>query len=108
MKVISLSNLCSWVVAIGLSIYFSKSPSRDKHVIHALEAIEESYKPSAVKVDALSDNWRLAAIAERYTDYHFTENDAVYYISNMPGEVAGFEFVEQFAKTEIYLYKKSR
>lgn len=107
-KVLSLSNLCSWVMAIGLSIYFSKSPSRDKHIIHGLEAIDNSYKPIAIKVDDLSENWRLAAIAERYTDYYFTENDAVYYISNMPGEVAGYEFVENYAQTDIYLYKKSR
>ena len=107
-KVISLSNLCSWVVAIGLSIYFSKSPSRDKHVIHALESIDELYKPSTIKVDALAENWRLAAIVERYTDYHFTESDAAFYISNIPGEIAGYEFVENYAQTDIYLYKKSR
>ena len=107
-KFISLSNLFSWIVAIGLSIYFSKSPSRDKHLIKALETIESTYHPESIQVDALHDNWRLVAIAERYTNYHLTEGDSEYLLRTESGEIAGFEFVETYPKTELLLYKKSR
>lgn len=107
-KVISLANMFSWIMAIALSIYFSKSPSRDKHIIKALESIDRTYKPGSIQVKALPENWRLVAIAERYTEFHLTENDSEYLILMEPIEDEGFELIETYRKTELHLYKKSR
>lgn len=106
-KIISLSNLLSWVVAIGLGIYFSKSPSRDKHIIKALESIEVMHEPVSIRVNVLSDNWRLVAIAERYTDYYLTEGDSEFLLLREAEEVDGYDFIENYRKTDLYLYKKS-
>ena len=48
--VLSLSNLGLWVIGIGLSIYFSKSPSRDKHMIRAVEQIALNYPSEHVRI----------------------------------------------------------
>ena len=106
-KFISISNLGIWFLAVGLSIYFSKSPSRDKHIVKAIEHIEQSYRPLNVHIDDLTSNWKLVAITERYAEFYLTENECDWLISNNQRSIEGETLVERFDKADLFLYKKA-
>ena len=106
-KFISISNLGIWFLAVGLSIYFSKSPSRDKHIVKAIEHIEQSYRPLNVHIDDLTSNWKLVAITERYAEFYLTENECDWLISNNQRSIEGEILVERFDKADLFLYKKA-
>lgn len=106
-KVISISNLVIWTVSVSLSIYYSKSPSRDKHIVKAVEQIERSYNPVKIQIDDLTSNWRLVAITERYAEYYLTENECNWIISNQARSNEGEILVEKFDKAKLFLYQKS-
>jgi hypothetical protein len=106
-KVISISNLVIWIVAVSLSIFYSKSPSRDKHIVKAIEQIEQSYNPVKVQIDDLTSNWRLVAITERYAEYYLTENECNWIISNQERSNEGEILIEKFDKAKLFLYQRS-
>ncbi|MGB2275262.1 MAG: hypothetical protein ACPH25_05710, partial [Schleiferiaceae bacterium] len=85
----------------------SKSPSRDKHIVKAVEKIEESYNPVKVQIDDLTSNWRLVAITERYAEYYLTENECNWIISNQERSNEGEILIEKFDKAKLFLYQKS-
>ena len=105
---LTYANLSIWVVAIGLSIYFSKSPSRDKHVIKAMKSISADYPKSSIQVAHLPSQWKWAAIAARYEKIQLCEAPQDLYL-NVRGEVApeGFELLTEYPKAGFDIYKKA-
>jgi hypothetical protein len=99
--------LVIWIVAVSLSIFYSKSPSRDKHIVKAVEQIEQSYNPVKVQIDDLTSNWRLVAITERYAEYYLTENECNWIISNQERSNEGEILIEKFDKAKLFLYQRS-
>jgi len=105
---LTITNLSMWVIAIGLSIYFSKSPSRDKHVIKAMKAISEEYPEATIQVAHLPSQWKWAAIAARYEKIQLCEAPQALYL-NVRGEVApeGFDLLTEYPKAGFDIYKKA-
>lgn len=107
-KFISLGNMALWLVAITLSLYFSKSPSRDKHMIKAVELIHETYPNQRVKVLKLSNEWKLSAVAARYGKIELTEKESDLVLIKEGQKVPGsFSEVLSFKKFPYRLYKKT-
>ena len=105
---LTITNLSTWILAIGLSIYFSKSPSRDKHAIKAMKIISVDYPESSIQVAHLPSHWKWAAIAARYEKIQLCEAPQDLYL-NVRGEKApeGFELLKEFPKAGFDLYKKA-
>ena len=108
-KVLSLSNLGLWVIGIGLSIFFSKSPSRDKHMIRAVEQIALNYPSEPVRIETIADYWDLCAVGARYGKVYFTENtDVELYLASETAVVPShYILVDTFKKFPMLLYKKT-
>jgi hypothetical protein len=106
-KVISISNLVIWMIAASMSIYYSKSPSRDRHIIKAVELIQESYHPDNIQIEDLPSHWKLVAITERYAEYYLTENECHWILSTEERAHNGEILIEKFDKANLYLYKRS-
>lgn len=108
-KVLSLSNFAMWFVAIALSIFFSKSPSRDRRMIRAVEAIHEAYPDQRVQVTQLSKYWKLSAVAARYGKVYLTEQPSeLMLLPETDKSPKGYEKDLAFKKFPYVLYKKSR
>ncbi len=108
-KVLSLSNFAIWFVAIALSIFFSKSPSRDRRMIRAVEAIHEAYPDQRVQVTQLSKYWKLSAVAARYGKVYFTEQPSeLMLLPESDRAPQGYKKDQTFKKFPYVLYKKSR
>lgn len=105
-KVFTFANLGIWLVAVVLSLYFSKSPSRDKHLLNAVEYIDENYDPKAIQVSSLSEHWKLVAIAERYSSIHLSEKELEYRLSESNRPLEGEIMVHEFEKANLYLFQK--
>ena len=105
---LKITNLSMWVLAIGLSLYFSKSPSRDKHAIKAMKVISIDYPESSIQVAHLPSQWKWAAIAARYEKIQLCEAPQDLYL-NVRGENApeGFELLTEFPKAGFDIYKKA-
>jgi len=97
-----------WVIAIGLSIYFSKSPSRDKHVIKAIKAIGADYPETSIQVAHLPSQWKWAAIAARYEKIQLCEAPQDLYL-NVRGDTPpeGFELLAEYPNAGFDIYKKA-
>lgn len=107
-KYISLMNLGLWSIAIILTLYFSKSPSRDKHTIKAYRSIANDLDLQVIQVYDLNEFWKDNAIASRYNKLYLTENEQPYLITrlNYPSP-QGFTVEMVFEKAELVLYKKA-
>ena len=107
-KRLTIANLSLWVVAIGLSLYYSKSPSRDKHTIKALTEISKLYPQSHIQVNQLELQWKLSAIGARYNKLYFSNAEQSLYLTQIEENTPeGFELVEEFEKAKLKLYKKA-
>jgi hypothetical protein len=107
-KRLTIANLSLWVVAIGLSLYYSKSPSRDKHTIKALTEISKLYPQSHIQVNQLELQWKLSAIGARYNKLYFSNAEQSLYLTQSEENAPeGFELVEEFEKAKLKLYKKA-
>lgn len=105
---ISLSNLTLWIVAIILTLYFSKSPSRDKHTIKAYHNMASDFKLQVVQVRDLNDFWKDNAIASRYNKLYLTERTQPYFLVRLGCPAPeGFEVEATFEKAKLVLYKKA-
>ena len=106
-KYISLTNLTLWLAAIVLTLYFSKSPSRDKHTIKAYQSMASDFKLQVVQVRDLNDFWKDNAIASRYNKLYLTERAQPYFLVRLGGPAPeGFEVEATFEKAKLVLYKK--
>jgi len=107
-KYISLMNLGLWSIAIILTLYFSKSPSRDKHTIKAYRSIANDLDLQVIQVYDLNEFWKDNAIASRYNKLYLTEKEQPYLITrlNYPAP-QGFTVEMVFEKAELVLYKKA-
>jgi hypothetical protein len=107
-KYISLMNLGLWSIAVILTLYFSKSPSRDKHTIKAYRSIANDLDLQVIQVYDLNEFWKDNAIASRYNKLYLTENEQPYLLTrlNRPAPQA-FTVEMVFEKAELVLYKKS-
>lgn len=107
-RFLSIANASLWLIAIVLSIYFSKSPSRDKHLIRAVESIADTYPGEHVTVDNLSAQWKLSALGARYGKVYFTDKETELYILESGKDAGeGWVVAEEFSKAELVLYKKA-
>ena len=107
-KYISLMNLVLWSFAIILTLYFSKSPSRDKHTIRAYRSMANDIDLQAIQVYDLDEFWKDNAIASRYHKLYLTESEQRYLLTRMGQPVpAGFTVEMVFEKAELMLYKKA-
>ena len=107
-KYISLTNLTLWLAAIVLTLYFSKSPSRDKHTIKAYQSMASDFKLQVVQVRDLNDFWKDNAIASRYNKLYLTERAQTYFLVRLGGPAPeGFEVEATFEKAKLVLYKKA-
>ena len=107
-KYISLMNLVLWSFAIILTLYFSKSPSRDKHTIRAYRSMANDIDLQAIQVYDLDEFWKDNAIASRYHKLYLTESEQPYLLTRMGQPVpAGFTVEMVFEKAELILYKKA-
>mgnify|MGYP000312515494 FL=1 len=107
-KFISLGNMALWFVAISLSVFFSKSPSRDKHMIKAVELIHEKYPDEPVQIKKLSEEWKLSAVAARYGKLELTEKETgLYLVREGQQPPASYEEVLSFKKFPYHLYEKT-
>lgn len=108
-KVLTLTNLGLWVLGIGLSIFYSKSPSRDKHMIRAVEQIALNYPSQSVRIETIADYWGLCAVGARYGKVYFTENTDVelYLVSETAVMPSNYVLVNTFKKFPMLLYKKT-
>ena len=107
MKFISLSNLIIWIFAVSLSVYYSKSPSRDKHILKAVEFIQESYNPNRIQIESLPSNWKLVAIIERYTEFYLSDKECNWILSKEERSNKDEILIEKFDKAKLFLYKKA-
>jgi Zn-dependent protease with chaperone function len=101
-------NLGLWSIAIILTLYFSKSPSRDKHTIKAYRSIANDLDLQVIQVYDLNEFWKDNAIASRYNKLYLTEKEQPYLITrlNYPAP-QGFTVEMVFEKAELVLYKKA-
>jgi len=107
-KVLSIGNFSLWFVAIALSIFFSKSPSRDRRMIRAVEAIHVNYPGQRVQIPNLSENWKLSAVAARYGKIYLTELPSELLLLPQKAEAPqGYEKSLEFKKFDYILYEKS-
>lgn len=107
-KRLTLVNLSVWVLALGLSIYFSKSPSRDRHIIRAMDEIGSIYPEVNIQVKHLPTQWKLAAIAARYEKIQLSETPQALYLL-IKGDTPPVEFslFKEYPKAGFDLYKKA-
>ena len=107
-KYISLTNLTLWLAAIVLTLYFSKSPSRDNDTIKAYQSMASDFKLQVVQVRDLNDFWKDNAIASRYNKLYLTERAQPYFLIRLGGPAPeGFEVEATFEKAKLVLYKKA-
>lgn len=107
-RFLSIANASIWFTAISLSIYFSRSPSRDKHLIRAIETIAEEYPGEHITVDNLPGHWKLNAIGARYGKVYFTDKPTSLYILEADKTASDeWEVVNSFDKAQLVLYKKA-
>ena len=107
-KYISLMNLGLWSIAIILTLYFSKSPSRDKHTIKAYRSIANDLDLQVIQVYDLNEFWKDNAIASRYNKLYLTEKEQPYLITRLNNPAPqGFTVEMVFEKAELVLYKKA-
>lgn len=104
---ISYLNLFCWLIAVGLSLYFAKSPMRDKGMIKTITQLE-AQGVQKVGVDQLANYWKESAIAARYGHITFTENKNVtyFYSSTLEKVPEGFEPVEGHKRLKGIFYKR--
>lgn len=107
-KYIALTNLFLWLTAVVLTLYFSKSPSRDKHTIKAYDSMVNDFNVKVIQVNNMNDFWKDNAIAARYNKLYLTEDEQNYFLERLNKSVPdGVEIVEIFEKAELVLYKKA-
>jgi hypothetical protein len=107
-KYISWINLGLWSIAIILTLYFSKSPSRDKDTIKAYRSIANDHDLQVIQVYDLKEFWKDNAIASRYHKLYLTENEQPYLLTRLNQSVPeGFTVETVFQKAELVLYKKA-
>jgi 4-amino-4-deoxy-L-arabinose transferase-like glycosyltransferase len=107
-KRLMLTNFGLWFIAIVLSIYWSKSPSRDKHEIKAFRAIAEAYDGQPIQVMADENKWKWVAIAERYHHMELVEHNEDLVLLNAKAQpLAGYAKDMVFEKADMILYKKA-
>jgi 4-amino-4-deoxy-L-arabinose transferase-like glycosyltransferase len=104
---ITLTNLFIWLVAVGLSIFYSKSPSRNKHQIKAFKEIATLVPTHEVQVEDLSTHWNEAAIGARYSKIYLTNEAADYFLSFEENAPEGYLLLKDFPKAKMNLYKKA-
>lgn len=105
---LSYINLFAWIIAISLSLYFAKSPMRDKGWIKTVEQLK-AQDVHRIGVYPLSDYWREAAMAARYANITLEESTGSTYIL-LPVEAAvpqGYSEVETHKRLKRYkVYKR--
>lgn len=105
---LTIANLSMWALAIGLSIYFSKSPSRDKHAIKAMNEIGSTFPQVTIQVAHLPTQWKLAAIAARYEKIQLSESSQnLYLVSEGDVPPVGFTLLKEYPKAGFDIYKKA-
>ena len=107
-KRITLTNLSLWFVAVALTLYYSKSPSRDRHAIKALAEISAQHPGAHIQVSHLEEEWKLAAIGARYSKLYFSNAPQELFLTT--GEEiapAGYSLLKEYPKAKITLYKKA-
>lgn len=107
-KHIALTNFFLWLTAVVLTLYFSKSPSRDKHTIKAYDSMVNDFNLTVIQVKNMNEFWKDNAIAARYNKLYLTENEQNYFLERLNKSVPnGLEKVAIFEKAELVLYKKA-
>lgn len=111
-KRILMTNIALWVVAIGLSIYWSKSPSQDIREIKAMrELAQANPNLKRIGVQDLSAHYDLLAIAVRYQRIELADQAEgqfdyqLVFEGETPPE--GYLPAQNFEKAPFTLYKKA-
>ena len=105
---IAYTNLALWTVAIAMSLYYSKSPSRDRHVIKAFKAISAAHPEAHIQVQEINHHWKLVAIAARYENIQICESPQDLLLTTDPSDApTGYELDSSYPKAHITLYKKA-